>query len=1437
MKKILGLDIGTNSIGWAMVAMGEFGKTGRILGLGSRIIPMDGDALQKFESGNTVSKTADRRMARTVRRMKQRFKLRRTRLIQALKTLGWIPGEFPLDFRQPEMRPFVLKDYLPFESATIEEARRAFSVEALPEDWIVYYLRRKALYEKISLADLARIIYMMNQRRGFRSSRKDQREEDDINEVKYPIYEKWVQILPVTGIAEISEEKGIKTLEIKAGDLTGQIKRKNIPDWSGKEIELEITKKTIKSGEVTVSFALPDPNDWEKKKKALEENIKDSGYYAGEYFFHQLVLDKQYRIRQRIIDRTLYRQELDAIWQKQATFHPALNDTAKLPEIATMLYKHNVQKQNELIANDLLYLFANDIIYYQRPLKSQKHRVDRCTREYKEDDKGNKYGVRVAPKSSPEFQEFRIWQQIHNLKILEMEGETDGKPQLDVDRTELYLRSEQKAKLFDLFDGRAAVSSGAILKELGLAHRQFRLNYPEEKEFPGNETKAVFRKVFRKHGYTSEGENLLNDPVKCYLLWHILYSLNDAKDIVSALKNAKHGFGLTEEVIYHLSKLPDLPKQYAAFSSKALRKMLPLMRCGKYFSPDAIGALTREKIEKILDGELDSRISDDLREMIKKLNLKTVEDFQGSATWLADFILYDKYASRENNSKYEFPDDINIPELIPNNSLRNPVVEQIIKETLGLVKEVWTQYGQPDEIHLELARELKKTADERKKIDDRNKANEADRKRIRAILRALKNANPDSVTDMERIRLWEETGNEEARTNAIKFSKEPTSAEIERYKLWGEQNHMSPYTGKVIPLSKLFTPEYEIEHIIPRARFFDNSFLNKTICESSVNKFKDKLTARQLIEASGGETISNNGNTFTLLDASAYFDHCKRIFRGGKYRNLMREDIPKDFVQRQINDTRYITRKLAELLYPIAKDKEGIIFTIGSITSEMKEKWGLNHVWKELLRPRFERLQVITGESLIDFDPANNSLHFKKDYKRVDHRHHALDALIITCTTREHIRYLNTLHAAEEASKYKYLVKSKYSSFVLPWETFTKEAKEQLGMVIVSHKNRNRLVSKAVNKITKWKMGKDGKWSKHVVPQVKGELLAVRKSMFKEPLGKITLREYKEVSIKQALEMQFQALKMPDKTSIPQVADTFLRKQLNELIRNCGFDLKETEKHLKKYPLKDMEGNILAKLFVTQFNTYAAKRVTLDKSFTVDKIAKIPNAEHSWLARLLLQHLETYNSDPNEAFRGEALEALNKKAGKPINKVTVYEEIGKKVDFNGKLVEGDKGTNLFFVIYEKLATGERVINEDSAVPLLTAITRLANKWPIAEQRDEFRPIVLSPNDLVYVPEPGEEVSTIDWMHDKARINNRIYKVVSFTKAQCFFIPHFVSRPLDDNAQELGSNNKAERAWDGQMIKNVCVKIRVDKLGNITEVNGKKIYHSSHLENAASNLTQ
>jgi CRISPR/Cas system Type II protein with McrA/HNH and RuvC-like nuclease domain len=124
MKKILGLDIGTNSIGWALIERDLEKETGRIIGTGVRIIPTDSDLLSKYETGQAASKSAIRRQARGARRLKQRYKLRRQRLIDSMKILGWLPEDFQSGHR------------IPINEQTLQEMQKAFGANEISEDWI-----------------------------------------------------------------------------------------------------------------------------------------------------------------------------------------------------------------------------------------------------------------------------------------------------------------------------------------------------------------------------------------------------------------------------------------------------------------------------------------------------------------------------------------------------------------------------------------------------------------------------------------------------------------------------------------------------------------------------------------------------------------------------------------------------------------------------------------------------------------------------------------------------------------------------------------------------------------------------------------------------------------------------------------------------------------------------------------------------------------------------------------------------------------------------------------------------------------------------------------------------------------------------------------------------------------------------------------------------
>ena len=136
MKKILGLDLGTSSIGWAYVneAVNENEKS-EIIKLGVRVNPLTVDEQQNFEKGKSITTNADRTLKRSMRRNLQRFKLRKENLIEILKEKGFINNDTLLSENG--------------NKSTFE----------------TYRLRAKAATEQITLVEFARVLLMINKKR------------------------------------------------------------------------------------------------------------------------------------------------------------------------------------------------------------------------------------------------------------------------------------------------------------------------------------------------------------------------------------------------------------------------------------------------------------------------------------------------------------------------------------------------------------------------------------------------------------------------------------------------------------------------------------------------------------------------------------------------------------------------------------------------------------------------------------------------------------------------------------------------------------------------------------------------------------------------------------------------------------------------------------------------------------------------------------------------------------------------------------------------------------------------------------------------------------------------------------------------------------------------------------------------------------------------
>src|SRR5690606_29414969 len=492
---------------------------------------------------------------------------------------------------------------------------------------------------------------------------------------------------------------------------------------------------------------------------------------------------------------------------------------------------------------------------------------------------------------------------------------------------------------------------------------------------------------------------------------------------------------------------------------------MPLMRVGKYWSWDIIDDKTKTRIGKIITGEYDETIKNRVRE--KAIDLTEENHFQGLQLWLAQYIVYDRHSEADIAGKWNSVADLEqyLSEF-KQHSLRNPIVEQVITETLRVVRDIWKQYGKGakdyfDEIHIELGREMKNTAEERKRLSSIISENETTNLRIRAILEELmydenvENVRPYSPMQQEALKIYEDgvlSSSVEIPEDIEKISKksEPTKSEIQRYRLWLEQKYRSPYTGRPIPLSKLFTPAYQIEHIIPQARFFDDSFSNKVICESEVNELKDKQLGLEFIQNHYGQKVTTRFGEVTILTEDAYKAFVKEHYdkNRSKRSKLLLEEIPEKMIDRQMNDTRYISKYISKVLSNLVrgeKDDEGvnsknIIPGNGKITGILKQDWGLNDVWNDLILPRFERMNQLTNST--DFTAWNEKhqkflpsvpLELSKGFqkKRIDHRHHALDALIIACATRDHVNLLNNKHAKSRNERYDLQHKLRHTT---PWQ-------------------------------------------------------------------------------------------------------------------------------------------------------------------------------------------------------------------------------------------------------------------------------------------------------------------------------------------------------------------------------------------------------------------
>lgn len=202
----------------------------------------------------------------------------------------------------------------------------------------------------------------------------------------------------------------------------------------------------------------------------------------------------------------------------------------------------------------------------------------------------------------------------------------------------------------------------------------------------------------------------------------------------------------------------------------------------------------------------------------------------------------------------------------------------------------------------------------------------------------------------------------------------PSREDKTKYRLWKECDGMCPYTGKAITQEMLITEDVDIEHIIPYTRCLDDSFKNKTLCIATENRsVKKNQTPYEAYSANPQkyEEILTRVNNMNLHPRK------KRLF---ELKDLSGFD---DFVTRQLNDTRYICRVAKDYLASLV-GQGNVRLPKGEATAALRHKWGLN--------------SILGGE--------DNEQKFRED-----HRHHAVDAIVIACIFRSLFQKLSKLTA------------------------------------------------------------------------------------------------------------------------------------------------------------------------------------------------------------------------------------------------------------------------------------------------------------------------------------------------------------------------------------------------------------------------------------------
>lgn len=1035
-------------------------------------------------------------------------------------------------------------------------------------------------------------------------------------------------------------------------------------------------------------------------------------YHICHYFLEKIkkengTVNADYKIRDNVILRKRYVEEFNAIWERQIQVNPdfkkLVDDRNILEEIISYIFPERDtskpeteqsinSKKNELkkIARErgLKEVIEKQIIYYQRKLKSQTDLIGGC--QYETALEENKKPVyRVIERSHPLFQEFRMWDQINKCYV-DARNPEDSKYKY----SKRFLTKEEKEVVYEKLNNKKELTyegwcSSLDLRYEGKGKDKRNIDWPrglhKKEKFKGNETiktiknllgEPLFEKAF------GNGKEFIHYANEKYIQFYtILFESSGSNEMdiaderVQKIRKflAEHtaSINFAETVNYDefLDKLAleiakfKFPRKYASLSEKAIKNLLPLMQPNSTILNEQsehtrkINLLTsiyQQFKHRIREYDAEQEMKPDNEKISKAMLADFYREYDilsepidkgGWPYWAAAGLMYGRHTAEQ---KERITDYHQIQPLSKEETLRNPVVEQMTNETLQTIKSILKEYNlKPNdlEIRVELARELKNNAKERESMHKNMLTNAKENKFAAYEIMQLDYEDGKKKITKEDYLSCKQNGCSDGCYQSARL-KQPTANEILKYKLWKEQGMVSPYTGNPIPLCKLFDhSQYDKEHIIPKQRFFDDSQSNLVMAERTVNKIKDNLTAIEFIRKYGGKDLA--GFPIKTLNSfeSEVMNHL--TLSTSKKKKLLMKEIPEDFIERQKKETQYIARKVKEKLGSIV-GLDNVTTTTGGITDHLREMWKLNEVFKEMNKERFQLMATMVQEpkeawcNYKDVESKKGGykkvLVLKNWSKRLDHRHHAIDALVIACTTQAQITQLNTLNQiVQEKLKEKYEdlrsksdisdeeISNKLSEmnerekeefqemlgslrhFDFPWEKekFLPEAKEKIEQLLISFKGKKRLLIQN-------KEDKNGN-------RISELMLKVRGALHQETIyGKFDDEETKKVNIKTAFELADFILEPEIKNKIIQRIDEY-NGDIDEAIEALSS---------KEGKLKDDNNKIIksATLYFKEKDVYRVELLKFGDKKNAEGIIDrvIDKTKESLIKQDLFNHLYSY---------------------------------------------------------------------------------------------------------------------------------------------------------------------------------------------------------------------